>query len=99
MRYLVDKGHSVFMISWKNPTAEDRDLGMDDYHRFGVMAALDAVAVGVPGVHVHLAGYCLGGTLAAIAAAALARDEPHPAAPRLDPDAWWSAAPRVEGSW
>ena len=83
VRYLVDKGHSVFMISWKNPSAEDRDLGMEDYHRFGVMAALGEIAARVPGVRVHLAGYCLGGTLAAITAAALARDELQRAAPRL----------------
>jgi polyhydroxyalkanoate synthase subunit PhaC len=74
VKYLVDKGHTVFMISWKNPGPEDRNLSMDDYLRHGVMAAVDAVAKIVPKRRMHALGYCLGGTLLSMAAAAMARD-------------------------
>ena len=76
--YLVAHGHTVFMISWHNPSANDRDMGMDDYLRHGVMAALDQVRMHAPGHKVNAVGYCLGGTLMSIAAAAMGCDEHGP---------------------
>jgi polyhydroxyalkanoate synthase subunit PhaC len=75
VKYLTGRGFTVFMISWKNPDENDRDLGMEDYRRLGIAAALDAVSAILPGRNVHGVGYCLGATLLSIAAAAMARDE------------------------
>lgn len=72
-KYLVDKGHTVFMVSWKNLGTDDRNLGMDDYHTLGAMAAINAVSTIISGQKIYAVGYCLGGTLLSIAAAAMAR--------------------------
>lgn len=72
IKWLVGQGHTVFAISWRNPDASDRDLEMDDYRSLGVMAALDQINAIQPHQKVHGVGYCLGGTLLSIAAAAMA---------------------------
>jgi polyhydroxyalkanoate synthase len=74
IRWLVGQGHTVFCISWCNPTAEQADLSLEDYRTKGIVQALDVIDSIVPGRKVHANGYCLGGTLLAIAAATMARD-------------------------
>lgn len=73
VQYLVDQGHTVFMVSWRNPDSADRDLGLDDYLEWGVLDAVRAVQELCPRTAIHAAGYCLGGTLLAIGAALLAQ--------------------------
>ena len=74
VKYLVEQGFTVFMISWCNPTAEQSELSLEDYRERGVIAALDAVTAIVPERKVHAVGYCLGGTILTIAAATMARE-------------------------
>jgi polyhydroxyalkanoate synthase len=71
VKFLVDQGHTVFMVSWRNPGSADRGLALDDYLLQGVLEPTRAVQGICPGVGIHAAGYCLGGTLLAMGAAVL----------------------------
>jgi polyhydroxyalkanoate synthase len=73
VKWLVEQGHTVFILSWRNPDESDALLSLDDYLELGVFDCLAALQRLLPGQKVHACGYCLGGTLLAIAAAALAR--------------------------
>ena len=86
VRYLVSQGHVVYMLSWRNPDAADHELTMDDYLQLGPFEALETIAtLHPPRTPVHAMGYCLGGTLLAVAAAALARAGIVAGAKRLAP--------------
>lgn len=75
VKFLLEKGHTVFMVSWRNPNAKDRDLGLNDYLKTGVMAAIDTVSEIMPNRKIQSVGYCLGGTLLGMAAALMARSK------------------------
>ena len=72
IRWLVEQGHSVFVISWVNPGPELADKGLADYLEQGPIAALDAIEKATGEKQADMFGFCMGGTLAGIAAALLA---------------------------
>lgn len=63
IKYAVDQGHSVFMISWVNPDSSHADKGFDNYLSEGVLTALDVVLEQTGAKELNAIGYCLGGTL------------------------------------
>jgi polyhydroxyalkanoate synthase subunit PhaC len=69
VRWLVEQGHTLFVVSWINPGAELADKGLDDYLDLGPLAALSAIEKATGEKDVDLFGFCMGGTLAAMAAA------------------------------
>ena len=72
IRWLVGEGHTVFVVSWVNPGPELADKDIGDYIRQGPIAALDAIEQATGERQVDMFGFCMGGTLVAIALAWLA---------------------------
>lgn len=66
VKYLTDQGFSVFITSWKNPTADMSDIRLDDYLLEGVNEAVRVATEFCKVPQVHLVGYCIGGTLVSI---------------------------------
>ena len=72
IRWAVGQGLTVFCISWVNPDERHADKGFGDYMREGIFAALDAVEQATGERKVTTIGYCVGGTLLAVALAYMA---------------------------
>jgi polyhydroxyalkanoate synthase subunit PhaC len=72
IRWAVAQGLTVFIISWVNPDARQAEKGFDAYMREGIFAALDAIEQATGERNVTAIGYCVGGTLLAIALAYMA---------------------------
>ena len=72
IKWAVDQGHTVFVISWVNPDERLAQKSFDAYVKEGVVAALDAIERQTGEKEVNAAGYCLGGTLLATTLAYLA---------------------------
>ena len=72
VKWLVEQGHTVFMVSWVNPDESYAQTGMEDYMVEGVYAAVDAVEKATGEEGINLVGFCIGGTLIAATLAHMA---------------------------
>ncbi|MGB7119528.1 MAG: class I poly(R)-hydroxyalkanoic acid synthase [Bradyrhizobium sp.] len=72
IKWCVDQGVTVFVISWVNPDKSLGDKTWEDYMKEGPLAAMDAIERVTGEMKVHTMGYCVGGTLLATTLAWLA---------------------------
>ncbi|TFW30965.1 class I poly(R)-hydroxyalkanoic acid synthase [Massilia horti] len=80
VKYLVEQGQTVFMVSWRNPDKSLGHLTWDDYVEQGAIRALDVTREITGQEKVHMFGFCIGGTIAASALAVQAARGKQPAA-------------------
>ncbi|MBO6581208.1 MAG: alpha/beta fold hydrolase, partial [Thalassospira sp.] len=73
IKWAVDQGHTVFVLSWVNPDSELAEKSFEDYAKEGVLAALDMIEQATGENEVNAIGYCLGGTLLASTLAYMAK--------------------------
>ena len=80
VRHMVAQGHTVFLVSWKNPDASMAKVSWDDYVGKGVIKAIEVVQDISESKQINILGFCVGGTLTTSALAVLAARDDHPAA-------------------
>ena len=73
IKWCVDQGLTVFVISWVNPDEKLASMGFEDYMRLGPLAALDVIKNATGETKVNAIGYCVGGTLLAVTLAYMAQ--------------------------
>ncbi len=78
IKWAVDQGYTVFVISWANPDASYRDIGLDSYMNDGPLQAFPIIQAITGAEKVNTIGYCIGGTLLAMTLAYLAKFETNP---------------------
>lgn len=71
VKWIVDQGYTLFVVSWKNPDASYRDFGMSDYVEKGFLTAVDQVKAVTGEKRINVAGYCIGGTALSLTLALL----------------------------
>jgi polyhydroxyalkanoate synthase subunit PhaC len=72
VRYAVEQGNTVFMVSWRNVTTEQGHLTWDDYLELGIAQAIDSALTITGAEQLNALGFCVGGTLLGCAAGVLA---------------------------
>lgn len=72
VRYMLEKGHSIFLISWVNPTKEHAELSFEDYMKLGPLAALEVMEKATGEKKFDILGFCIGGILVTATLALLA---------------------------
>jgi len=72
VRYMISQGHSVFLISWANPTKEHANLSFEDYMKLGPLTALDVIEQATGEKKFDILGFCIGGILVTAMLALLA---------------------------
>ena len=80
VRYMVSQGHTVFLVSWKNPDDSMAEITWDDYVGKGVIKAIEVTQAIGASEQINILGFCVGGTLTASALAVLAARKKNPVA-------------------
>ncbi|WP_261844607.1 PHA/PHB synthase family protein [Aliamphritea ceti] len=73
VKYCVDQGQTVFLISWLNPTIDQRDLNWDNYVEDGVLKAVSTVKEIADSSKINCVSWCIGGTILASTLAVMAK--------------------------